>query len=83
MTVDAEAALQEQQTRFSEIEEQFNGSNSAVSGWSDDETCAQVVGAQDRIIACQTKQPSEVPREGGLPLQAECARFADVGRCDA
>ena len=83
MTADAEAAVQEQHSRLSEIEELVNGSNRARSGWSDDETCAQVAGPQDRIIACHTKQPSEVPREGGLPLQAECARFANVGRCDA
>ena len=66
MTVEAEAAIPEQHSRLSETEELVNGSNRARSGWSDDETCAQVVGPQDRIIACHTKQPSEVPRQGEL-----------------
>ena len=74
MTADAEAAVQEQHSRHSETEELVNGSNSAVSGSSDDETCAQVAGPQDRIIACHTKQPSEFPRQGGLPLEAERAQ---------
>ena len=45
MTVEAEAAVQEQHSRLSETEELVNGSNRARSGWSDDETCAQVAGA--------------------------------------